>query len=505
MQELSGTQVDRYSIEEEIGRGGMARVYRAHHPGLGRDVALKVLLTEITGDEVSVARFLREARAAANLDHPNIVPIYDTGQAGGSYFIAMKLIEGRTLRALLGERELSIPEISDYLTQTASALDYAHERGIVHRDIKPENIMVDAAGKVTLTDFGIANLTDELSVTTTGAVIGTPVYMAPEQLRGEPATPRSDVYALGVLAYELLSGAPPFAGRAPYAVMLAQIDEQPEPVHQRRDGVPAAASLAVGRALEKDPDRRFATAGEFASQFASAPAGARNLQPAGVVAAGAAMNGTGTTTVKSAAPTLSSSGGSAAAPTQVSTVAAGRAPVPLWRGGWFAGVMGVGLLLMAVFAGMTVFGDNGESAAQDGDPALLPAIGTPTGTPEAEVVAPVTEPDATEPAGDAQPAVEPVPTEVIEEEVVEDEEEPAAEPPPTEAVPTEVVEDQPTAVPAEDDSDESEQQDDRDNGPDGPGNKPEKPDKPDKEKPGDSGPGNDEKEKKNDSDDDDDD
>ncbi|MBA2452656.1 MAG: protein kinase [Chloroflexia bacterium] len=483
MQELSGTQVDRYSIEEEIGRGGMARVYRAHHPGLGRDVALKVLLPEITGDEVSVARFLREARAAAKLDHPNIVPIYDTGQADGSYFIAMKLIEGRTLRALVGERELAVSEISDYLTQTASALDYAHERGIVHRDIKPENIMVDAAGKVTLTDFGIANLTDEMSVTTTGAVIGTPAYMAPEQLRGEPATPRSDIYALGILAYELLSGAPPFAGRAPYAVMLAQIDEQPEPVHQRRDGMPAAASLAVSRALEKDPGQRFPTAGEFARQFASAPDGARNLQPAGIAVAGAA-------TIKSAAPTLSLSGGSSAAPAQVAAVAAGRHPGSLWRGPWFAGLIGVGLLLTVLFAGVTVFGDNGESAAQDDDPALLPSTGTPTAEPsptdtsEADVAAPVTESDAVEPADEVQPPVESVPTEVVVDE-----------PPPTE-----VIEEQPATAPPDDgdDGDEPGQPEDSDTGPGNPGNKPEKPDKP--------GRGNDkqdDKKEKNDGDDDD--
>lgn len=459
MQELSGTRIDRYTIQEEIGRGGMSRVYRAQQSGLGRDVALKVLLPEITGDEVSVARFLREARAAAKLDHPNIVPIYDTGQADGSYFIAMKLIEGKTLRALLGEREVDVPEVGGYLTQVASALDYAHERGIVHRDIKPENIMVEPGGKVILTDFGIANLIDEMSVTTTGAVIGTPVYMAPEQLRGEPATPRSDIYALGVLVYELLSGASPFAGRTPYAVMLAQIDEQPKPVQQRRADVPAAAAVAVDRALAKDPAQRHVSAGDFADQFAGALDGDGRVWPAPIIAAGLLTSGTTAATVRSTAPTLARR--SSTEPTLVSSAAAvPERPVPTLRSPWFASLVGAGLVLAVVFAGMALLRDGEDSAAQDNNPAVLPLI--ETATPDAPAMnTPVIEVAA--PADEAQPAVEPMPTEVVEVQ-------------PPVSPPTEVIEEPlPTTPP--DDEDDPERQEDPDDGPGGPANKPEKPER----------------------------
>lgn len=465
MQDLSGTRIDRYNIQEEIGRGGMSRVYRAHHPGLQRDIALKILLTEITGDDVSVARFMREARAAAQLDHPNIVPIYDTGQDEGSYFIAMRLIEGSTLRELLGERELAIDEISDYLEQVASALDYAHERGIVHRDIKPENIMVDAQGHVTLTDFGIANLADEMSVTTTGAVIGTPVYMAPEQLRGEVATARSDIYALGVLVYELVSGSSPFAGRAPYAVMLAQIDEEPEPVHHRRADLPMTASRAIDRALKKDPALRYATAGAFASQFAGALGGQREVRAAGVAVPGQRLSGTGAVTIRSTVTPKASRVTSA--PTHVAAAAAPVSSLPRWRGPRFLGLMGIGLLLVLMFAGISAFRDSQDPVSGEENPALLPVAGTPTprstpesapgNSPETDAVVPVVQPEEDEEPVDVEPPTPTVPVEAVEQ--------PAVEPAPTEVVeqpavdpaPPVVVEEQPASVPPEDAGDRPDQ------------------------------------------------
>jgi serine/threonine protein kinase len=270
MQELPGQRIDDYQIEVEIGRGGMARVYRARHVMLDRPAAIKLLLPELAGDQKFVERFLREARAAARLEHPNIVPIYDTGQDLGYHYIAMKFLEGQTLRDAMRGRAMDPGDVVRITSQVAVALDYAHRRGTVHRDIKPGNVMVDPDGRVTLTDFGIARAIEDLSLTVPGAMVGTPAYMSPEQGHGLPATPRSDIYSLGIVVYEMLTGIVPFSSRTPHAVVLAHMTESPTPVHDRISTLTPEIGAVVSKALAKRPEERYATASEFAQALASA-------------------------------------------------------------------------------------------------------------------------------------------------------------------------------------------------------------------------------------------
>ena len=276
-----GERIDRYSIEALLGEGGMGEVYRAHDARLHRNVALKIL--RVAADAPSsgssspaegAARMLREARAAAALDHPNAVSIFDVGELEGTTFIAMELIEGKTLRAFIGDSTITLERRVRWLLDVARALAAAHKRGLVHRDIKPENVMVRDDGVVKVLDFGIARRAQpkvdehartEIPVsaaTATGdAIVGTPLYMAPEQMRGDRVDGRTDQFAWGVLAYELLSGRLPFGTRDNPYVVVAELlsDKKPSRVSAHRAEVPALVDQAIGRALEKRPDDRFAS------------------------------------------------------------------------------------------------------------------------------------------------------------------------------------------------------------------------------------------------------
>ncbi len=273
-----GSSLGPYRIERQIGRGGMSTVYAATHVPLDRVVALKVLLPSLTGDPAFVERFLSEARAAARLDYPHIVPIYDSGEIDGVNYIAMKLLNGRDLRSVLVQRRaeaqpgLPLPRAISIASQAAGALEYAHQHRVVHRDVKPANIYVDANDRATLVDFGIARALDRASTTLTGTVLGTPAYMSPEQVRGQPADSRSDIYALGVVLYEMLAGSPPFRGDA-RSVMRAQIESAPPPLSTIRAGVPPGVDEIVQRALAKEPAQRYQSAGALARALASAAGG----------------------------------------------------------------------------------------------------------------------------------------------------------------------------------------------------------------------------------------
>jgi beta-lactam-binding protein with PASTA domain len=253
----------RYRVLRKLGSGGMADVYAAEDHQLGRRVALKVLHRRFAEDQQFVERFRREASAAAGLQHPNIVAIFDRGEWDGTYYIAMELVEGRTLKEIVRDKGPAPPEAAvDVTLQILRAARYAHKHGLVHRDIKPHNVLIDQDGRVRVTDFGIARAGTS-DITETGSVMGTAQYLSPEQAQGRPVDARSDLYSIGIVLYELLTGHVPFDAESPVTVALMQVSEPPVPPHQVNPAIPAHVEAVVLRALEKDPDRRFQSADEF--------------------------------------------------------------------------------------------------------------------------------------------------------------------------------------------------------------------------------------------------
>ncbi|MDE3215200.1 MAG: serine/threonine protein kinase, partial [Gemmatimonadota bacterium] len=257
-----------YELDAEIGRGGMGIVYRARDRRLKRTVAIKVLPPELAYRAEIKTRFLREAETAAQLSHPNIVPIYTVDEKEGLVFFEMAYVSGDNLAKRLHQRGvLPVDEVRRILRAVADALAYAHERGVVHRDIKPDNILLDAdSGRPMVTDFGIARAVSDgdSRLTATGMAIGTPAYMSPEQAAGERVIDgRSDIYALGIVAYQMLAGEPPFSAGSTPAMLVKHISEMPVPIAQRRADVPNDLARAVMVMLEKDPANRFPSAGDL--------------------------------------------------------------------------------------------------------------------------------------------------------------------------------------------------------------------------------------------------
>ena len=255
----------QYALEGEIGRGGMSVVYRARDLRLNRSVAIKVLPPELAHDSAIRARFTREAQTAAQLSHAHIVPIYDVGERDGVAWLVMAMLTGGNLATLLAhEPRLPIEEARRFLREVADALDYAHQRGVIHRDIKPDNILLDReSGRALVTDFGIAWAMEAASrLTVTGIAVGTPTYMSPEQAVGERALDgRSDIYSLGVLAYQMLTGRVPFTANNSMALLLKHVTERPRPILELRPDTPPAICEAIERALMKSPEDRWPTAG----------------------------------------------------------------------------------------------------------------------------------------------------------------------------------------------------------------------------------------------------
>jgi serine/threonine-protein kinase len=265
-----GTRVGPYEITALLGAGGMGEVYRAHDDRLDRDVALKMLPAAWFADDAARARLMREARSAAGLNHPHICTIHEVGEAGGRAYIAMELVPGETLSAVLARGSLSLDSTIRYASQLADALAHAHERGIVHRDLKSANIVITPEGRAKILDFGVAKriaigedtqamTKSGLELTQAGAIVGTLPYIAPEQLRGQPPDTRSDIWAMGVVIYEMAAGNRPFTGQTSFEVMSAILDRPPRPTGGT---VPAPLAAVIERCLAKEPDRRYQRAGE---------------------------------------------------------------------------------------------------------------------------------------------------------------------------------------------------------------------------------------------------
>jgi serine/threonine-protein kinase len=258
----------RYELLELIGKGGMSSVYKAHDRLLDRQIAVKILHPHFTEDEEYVERFRREARAVAQLSHPNIVTVIDRGEDEGRQYIVFEYVEGENLKQLL-ERTGPMP-VRDALLlalQAARALAFAHGRGLIHRDVKPQNVLLNADGQAKMTDFGIARSVDVQGVTITGTVLGTSEYIAPEQARGERVDAQTDVYSLGVVLYELLVGSVPYEGETFVTVALKHVNEPVPPVLERRPDVPPRVALAVERAMAKSRDERFSSMEELVDEL----------------------------------------------------------------------------------------------------------------------------------------------------------------------------------------------------------------------------------------------
>jgi serine/threonine protein kinase/Tol biopolymer transport system component len=269
----------QYEIQEELGRGGMAVVYRATQSNLGREVALKVLPQGMTHDKKLLKRFHREARSAAQLNHPHIVTIFDEGEVEGVHYMAMEYLEGRDLHDIVKEKgPLPVDQIVEILAPVAEALGYAHERDTVHRDVKSSNVMVTDIGRPVLMDFGIAYASSESRLTQTGTVLGTPEYMSPEQARGNEVDPRSDLYSLGVVLYEALTGELPHSGGHPMSVVYKVLHEGYIPPSEHNPDVPDWMEQIVAKCLAKDADDRYQTGGELAEAMRSKEPG-DNIPP----------------------------------------------------------------------------------------------------------------------------------------------------------------------------------------------------------------------------------
>ena len=259
----------RYELEELVGTGGMSSVYRAHDRQLERNVALKVLHERLGADDEHVSRFRHEARAVAQLSHPNVVTVIDRFEEGGRQYIVFEYVDGENLKQLLDRTgPLPVRRALEIALAVADGLAYAHEHGVVHRDVKPQNVLLSRDGEIKVTDFGIARSLDgESGLTLTGTVLGTSSYLSPEQASGLRVTPAADVYSLGVVLYELLAGEVPFPGGNQVVVALKHVNEPPPSLLERRPDVPARLAAAVAMALQKDPEQRFASMAAFAAEL----------------------------------------------------------------------------------------------------------------------------------------------------------------------------------------------------------------------------------------------
>ncbi len=382
MEDLTGREFGPYRIVAPLGEGGMAAVYKAYQTNMERYVALKVLPRHFANDPEFVARFEQEAKVLAKLRHPHILPVHDYGEVDGFTYLVMPFIESGALINLLQEKPLPLDQINRFIGQVGDALDYAHSQGIIHRDVKPSNILVDDRGNCMLVDFGIAKIVEgSANLTQTGGVLGTPAYMAPEQGRGGTVDHRIDIYALGVILYEMATGRVPFKAETPIAVLVKHINDPLPPPHVLNPELPPAVEQVILKSMAKNPENRFATAGELVNALAAAVLDSARFTPA---AADKTEIARSEATVRAAGPDVP----------PVTQPKSGLSSYAL-----IAGVAGVGLVLVAMLAcGLLLFNAGGLfQAAAPTEPAaptrvLEPAeIARLTATPAAATARP-TEP-----------------------------------------------------------------------------------------------------------------
>jgi serine/threonine-protein kinase len=390
----------RYEVIDEIGDGAMGRVYRAWDPAVNRVVAVKTIkseyLTRDTADEY-LKRFHREAQSAGGLNHPAIVRVFDLGDD----YLVMELVEGRTLHRLIREGgRLAPDEALRLLAPVADAVDHAHRAGIVHRDIKPANIMVQPNGRPKLMDFGVAKI--EASVmTTAGQILGSPSYMSPEQIAGDSVTGRSDLYSLAVVAYEMLTGQPPFQGRTITQIIYRVMHEAPPPPRQWNAALPARYDDVFARALAKSPAARFSTAGEFVTALDLKELEYAFSAPMPAPAPAPAPQGDDSPTVLAALP---------------------AAPTPAARGPRGLALAGAGLLALVAVSWLVLRRAPMEPAEAPAPPATIASSDVPSATPTPEAPTPApSELPRVAPAPKARPTATPPPTPapVVEGELVE--------------------------------------------------------------------------------------
>ncbi|WP_248959555.1 serine/threonine-protein kinase [Sphaerisporangium perillae] len=382
MPPLIGAQVADYLVEAVVGRGGMATVYRARDRRLGRAVALKVLAPQLSQDQRFRDRFVRESRLVAAVDHPNIIPIYEAGASGDLLFIAMRYVEGSDLRKLIqGSGPLPVARAYRLFSQIASALDAAHQQGLVHRDVKPANILVaDGSDRdpehVYLTDFGLTKSTySEAGLTSHGHFMGTPRYVAPEQIRGLPVDGRSDLYAFACVVYEALSGLPPFQRDTELALLYAHVSHDPPPLTPYRPDLPHSVNQVMSRALAKSPAERYATCRQFVAALRDAisaedqPTGLQEGRPSWAAppgtldTAGPSSHPTGsmdqmapTTSIRSPAPVASAGQSSLGPPTRAGTAR------PAGKRRWPMGALiGAGAVLVSIAVAATLLFNQGAA------------------------------------------------------------------------------------------------------------------------------------------------
>jgi serine/threonine protein kinase len=268
--QLVGQTIGHYNITDILGAGGMATVYRAEQTNIEREVAIKVMAPAFAQQPEFVKRFKQEAALFAKLEHPHILPIYDYGEQDGHLYLVLRVMDGGSLERQVTRRNLKLTDIAKLVTQIASALDYAHTQEVIHRDLKPNNVLLDTFGNAYLMDFGIAKILSGARMTATGTLLGTPAYMAPEQWKMEPIDGRVDVYSLGVMLYELLTGDLPFDGTTPFQFMYAHLHEAVPPASRRLKGLPDDIDDVIYKATAKLPDERYATATTMAHELEAA-------------------------------------------------------------------------------------------------------------------------------------------------------------------------------------------------------------------------------------------